>query len=72
MSSSTSRRIMRWTGKAIVWLVVALLVLAVVGAVYQTIATRRAERAYPPPGELVDVGGYSLHMNCEGQRAARR
>jgi pimeloyl-ACP methyl ester carboxylesterase len=48
-------------------LVVALLVLAVSGAIYQTIATERAERAYPPPGEMVDVGGYSLHINCVGR-----
>jgi pimeloyl-ACP methyl ester carboxylesterase len=43
------------------------LVLAVAGAIYQAIATMRAERAYPPPGEMVDVGGYSLHINCVGQ-----
>jgi hypothetical protein len=67
LMSSTARRIMRWTVKAILWLVVALLILAVVGAIYQTIATMRAERAYPPPGEMVDVGGYSLHINCVGQ-----
>jgi pimeloyl-ACP methyl ester carboxylesterase len=58
---------MRWTGKAILWLVVTLLVLALAGAIYQAIATERAERAYPPPGEMVDVGGYSLHINCVGQ-----
>src|ERR671913_410302 len=65
--SSTARRIMRWTVKALLWLVVALLILAVLGAIYQSIATERAERAYPPPGEMVDVGGYSLHINCVGQ-----
>ena len=48
-------------------LVVALLVLAVAGAIYQAIATELAERAYPPPGQMVDVGGYSLHINCVGQ-----
>ncbi len=58
---------MRRIGKALLWLVVVLLVLAVAGAVYQGIATERAERAYPPPGEMVDVGGYSLHINCVGQ-----
>jgi pimeloyl-ACP methyl ester carboxylesterase len=52
---------------ALVGLIVALLVLAVAGAIYQTIATKRAERAYPPPGEMVDVGGYSLHINCVGK-----
>jgi pimeloyl-ACP methyl ester carboxylesterase len=67
VSPGTARRIMRWTGKALLWLVVALLVLAVVGAIYQAIATERDERAYPPPGQLVDVGGHRLHINCVGE-----
>ena len=58
---------MRWTGRVLLWSVVALLVLAVVGAIYQAVATERAERAYPPPGEMVDVGGHSLHINCVGR-----
>src|ERR671913_324312 len=58
---------MRRIGKALLWSVVVLLVLAIVGAIYQSIATELAERAYPPPGEMVDVGGYSLHINCLGQ-----
>ena len=58
---------MRRIGLALVGLIVALLALAVAGAIYQAIATERAERAYPPPGEMVDVGGYSLHINCVGR-----
>jgi len=58
---------MRRIGKALLGLVVVLLALAVAGAIYQTIATGLAERAYPQPGEMVDVGGYSLHINCVGQ-----
>src|SRR5215211_5861166 len=67
VSSSTARRLIRRSGKALLWSVVVLLVLAIVGAIYQSIATELAERAYPPPGEMVDVGGYSLHINCVGQ-----
>jgi len=62
-----ARRIMRWTGKAILWLVIALLVLAIVGAIYQTIATARAERAHPPPGKMIDVGDHRMHIDCVGQ-----
>src|SRR5215210_4844302 len=65
MSSSTARRLMRRIGMALLGLIVVLLALA--GATYQAIATERAERAYPPPGEMVDVGGYSLHIRCVGQ-----
>src|ERR671911_370807 len=67
MSSSTTRRLMRRIGMALLGLIVVLLALAVAGAIYQAIATMRAERAYPPPGEMVDVGGHSLHINCVGQ-----
>jgi pimeloyl-ACP methyl ester carboxylesterase len=52
---------------ALLGLISALLALAVAGAIYQAIATERAERAYPPPGEMVDVGSHSLHINCVGQ-----
>jgi pimeloyl-ACP methyl ester carboxylesterase len=58
---------MRRIGMALLALVVALLALAVAGAIYQAIATELAERAYPPPGEMVDLGGYSLHIHCVGQ-----
>ncbi len=58
---------MRRIGKALLWLVVALLVLAVIGAIYQAIATEIDQRAYPPPGEMVNVGDHSLHINCIGE-----
>src|SRR5918995_1595905 len=67
MSSSTASRNIWRIGKALLALVGALLALAVAGAIYQAIATELAERAYRPPGEMVDVGGYSLHINCVGQ-----
>jgi len=57
---------MRRIGKALLGLVVVLLALAVLGAIYQAIATALAERAYPPPGKMVNVGGYSLQINCVG------
>jgi pimeloyl-ACP methyl ester carboxylesterase len=58
---------MRWTGKVLLWVVVALLVLAVIGVIYQAIATQLDERAYPPPGKLVDAGEHRLHIRCAGQ-----
>ncbi len=67
VSISPARRRIRWIGKALLWSIVALLVLAVAGAIYQSIATERAERAYPAPGKMVEVKGISLHVNCVGQ-----
>jgi pimeloyl-ACP methyl ester carboxylesterase len=65
---SRGRRILRWTRKALLWSLAALLVALVVGAIYQTIATEIDQReAFPGPGEMVDVGEHRLHLNCLGQ-----
>ncbi len=67
VSGSTARRLVRRVTKVLLWSVVVLLVLAIAGTIYQAVATELAERAYPPPGEMVDAGGHSLHINCVGQ-----
>jgi len=46
--------------------VVSLILLAMAGAVWQAVATRRIERQHPPPGRLVDVGGHRLHVHVRG------
>jgi pimeloyl-ACP methyl ester carboxylesterase len=45
--------------------------LALAGAIYQAIATRISEAKYLPPGRLVDVGGYRLHIHCSGPGGAQ-
>jgi pimeloyl-ACP methyl ester carboxylesterase len=37
-----------------------------IGSIYESAAEAADAKAYPPPGELVDVGGYRLHINCTG------
>src|SRR5215204_6411994 len=56
-----------WIRRGLVWLVGGLLTLAVIGAIYQVVATQIDQRTYPPPGEMVDVGTHSLHINCLGE-----
>jgi pimeloyl-ACP methyl ester carboxylesterase len=51
------------------WLVVGILALAATGAVYQTIGTQMDIRAYPAPGQMIDVGGYKMHLYCTGANA---
>jgi pimeloyl-ACP methyl ester carboxylesterase len=43
-----------------------LLGLALVGYIYEPMAEVADAKTYPPPGELVDVGGHRLHINCVG------
>src|SRR5689334_19449693 len=48
-------------------IVIALIAgLALVGASYEAIAAGGDAKAYPAPGQLVDVGGYRLHIQCVG------
>jgi pimeloyl-ACP methyl ester carboxylesterase len=46
-----------------------VLAIAMAGMTYQWLATRRDLRASPPPGQLVDIGGYRLHLWCTGDGA---
>ncbi|MBK8902994.1 MAG: alpha/beta hydrolase [Anaerolineaceae bacterium] len=46
---------------------VFLLLLAFTGVVYQVMGTKADQRAYAPPGQMVDVGGYQLHIYCMGE-----
>jgi pimeloyl-ACP methyl ester carboxylesterase len=55
-----------WTGRVLLALVITLVALAAAGASYQTVATAIDQRTYPAPGQLVDVGGYRLHISCVG------
>jgi len=43
-----------------------LLGLSLVGYIYEPFAEAADAKAYPLPGQLVDVGGYRLHINCTG------
>src|SRR5215211_5448363 len=53
-----------WIRRGLVWLVGGLLALAVTGAIYQVRATQIDQRTYLPPGEMVDVNGRLMHINC--------
>lgn len=56
-----------WVRRGLVFIALALLTLAGAGASYQAVATWLDARAYPPPGQLVDVGGYRMHIYCLGE-----
>jgi pimeloyl-ACP methyl ester carboxylesterase len=45
-------------------------VLAGVGASTQALASRRDRDRYPPPGELVNIGGHRLHLQVAGERGS--
>jgi pimeloyl-ACP methyl ester carboxylesterase len=62
----TSKRRVRgclpWLGASLA----LLLGLVLAGYIYEPLAEAADAKAYPPPGQMVDVGGYRLHINCIG------
>ena len=46
--------------------VLATLAVCSVGGGYETVREALDARTYPMPGQLVDVGGYRLHLHCTG------
>jgi pimeloyl-ACP methyl ester carboxylesterase len=55
-----------WTGRIL--LSVSMLLAALIGLVFATGASARAKlkAKYPPSGQMVDLGGYKLHLYCQG------
>lgn len=56
-----------WVMKIGLGLICLIAVLLLSGTAYQFISTKIDENAYPPPGKMIDVGGYRLHINCSGE-----
>src|SRR5215208_2717956 len=52
-----------WLGASLA----TLIGLMLVGYIYEPRAEAADAKAYPPPGQMVDVGGYRLHINCTGE-----
>ena len=62
-----ARRQLRSRGaRWLLYPVLAVLMVASVGGGYQTVRQSIDTRAYPMPGQLVDVGGHRMHLHCTG------
>jgi pimeloyl-ACP methyl ester carboxylesterase len=64
--SRKKRSFLRWIAYALGALLVLLLLLAAIGGVYEAIASSRDRHMNPPPGRLVNVDGYQMHLVCTG------
>ena len=63
LTKSKGRGCLTWLGR----IVLLIIGLSLVGFIYEPIAEAADVKAYPPPGQMVDVGGYRLHLNCTGE-----
>jgi pimeloyl-ACP methyl ester carboxylesterase len=64
-------RLRKWTKRVLLGLAGLVVFVLLAGVIYQFVATKiDAYRWYPPPSEMVDVGGYSMHLYCTGEGGA--
>jgi pimeloyl-ACP methyl ester carboxylesterase len=59
-------RACRWLKRIGVTLLAVVVLGLLIGFIYQTVATRLDDNRFPAPGQLVDMGGYRLHINYQG------
>ena len=66
MMSRCAAQLLRRFVLAGLGLIGCAIVVVVLSTMYQAIATAKEQARFPIPGKLVDVGGYRLHLRCEG------
>ncbi|GIL15593.1 MAG: hypothetical protein BroJett039_07660 [Chloroflexota bacterium] len=60
---------LKWVFRILGGIVAFIVIVIFAGCAYQALSEANDERAYPPPGQLIDVGGYKLHLYCIGDGA---
>ena len=60
------RQLRSRTRRWLVYPLLAVLALSAIGGGYETVRESIDATAYPAPGQLIDVGGHRLHLNCVG------
>jgi pimeloyl-ACP methyl ester carboxylesterase len=58
--------VLRWLTRLAVAIVGLVVVVVLAGSIWEAVSWRRTLSRYPPPGEMVDVGGRKIHLDCRG------
>lgn len=56
----------RWMRRIAIGFLAVVLTLTSTVLIAGAVAKTKLQAAYPPIGQLIDVGGYRLHLSCEG------
>jgi pimeloyl-ACP methyl ester carboxylesterase len=65
--NESGRNLLRAARHVVAVELLLVMVLAVIGATYENRSRFRDKVLYKPPGQLIDLGGYRLHLYCTGQ-----
>jgi len=66
MTVQSRRSLPNWSRRAVLYPIFALMVVGGCGAAYETVREAQDGATHAAPGDLVDVGGHRLHINCSG------
>ncbi len=53
--------------RIVTWLIILVVVLVAGGIVFQLVAAESDKRGYPPSGQMVNVSGHLMNINCTGE-----
>jgi pimeloyl-ACP methyl ester carboxylesterase len=66
MGIRVRRSLAAGSGRWLLYPVVAVMAAAAVGGAVETVGLASDQRSYAMPGQLYDVGGHRLHLDCAG------
>lgn len=66
-TSAHTRGCLFYVKRGLLAAIILLVVLSLVGFIYENAAEIRDQEAYPPPGQMIDVDGHAMHILCAGE-----
>jgi pimeloyl-ACP methyl ester carboxylesterase len=66
MIVQSRRSLHSWSRRAVLYPIFGLMIVGGLGAAYETVREAQDRDSYAAPGDLVDVGGRNLHIQCVG------
>jgi pimeloyl-ACP methyl ester carboxylesterase len=66
-TQTRANQILDFLKRSLIRLSIVIFVLAIMGMIYQTAGTEADQRNLPPRGNLIDVGGFKMHIHCSGE-----
>ena len=67
MKQTFLQKLGNWLKRALLWTTMFVIALATAGTIYQTAGAEADKRNLPVPGNLIDVGGFKMHLHCVGE-----
>jgi len=61
-----TKHLLRWTGRIFLGIAVLLCVTLAAGWLHEKVSEVQDARRYKAPGAMIGLGGYKLHLFCEG------